>query len=91
MYFSNLQDHAPNDASSEPVAESMNDNSGSVEEIPNMFTGNAVLKMIGAPGQGITLPMSVGEKWRVFVQSTHLGVRYIPKDTAILYKVNSCL
>lgn len=28
----------------------------------DMFTGPGVLAMIGAPGSGITLPESVGEK-----------------------------
>lgn len=55
----------------------------------DMFTGPKVLAMIGAPGSGITLPESVGVKWRVFVQSRHYGVRHVFRGTTILYKVSN--
>ena len=54
----------------------------------DMFTGPVAMHMIGAPGGGITLPTAVGEKWRVFVQSRHYGVRHIPRHTTVLYKVS---
>ena len=55
----------------------------------DMFIGPVVMQMIGAPGLGITLPKPVVKNWRVFVQSRHHGVRHIPRNTAVLYKVNA--
>ena len=50
-----------------------------------MITGALALTLIGAPGQNIERPQL--PKWRVFVQSTYSGSRFIKADSYLLYQV----
>ena len=50
-----------------------------------MVSGPLALTLIGAPGLNIERPQL--PKWRVFVQSTYAGSRFIKADSNILYQV----
>ena len=45
--------------------------------------------MIGGPGAKVSKPENLQAEWRVFVQSTHHGIRHLDPDTLVLYEVRT--
>ena len=56
-----------------------------MQKTGEMVTGPLAHTLIGAPGQNIERPQL--PRWRVFVQSTYSGSRFIKDDTHLLYEV----